>query len=138
MSKERLHATEIARRLNAEGFRPPRKAKRYNIGIVLRLMVQLGIPRRCRYGTEDGLGPNEYRTASLARRLKTSRERVRLWQRNGWLITRRDENGHHIIWADADELRRLRTLGRFLEEGRPGARLEELKKPKQCSGRPWC
>jgi hypothetical protein len=44
---------------------------------------------------------------------------------------RRDEDGHHIIWADADELRRLRALHRLPRIWANKTRLAELKKPKQ-------
>jgi hypothetical protein len=33
-------------------------------------------------------------------------------------------------WADADELKRLRELGRLFRAGATGARLDQLKKPK--------
>ncbi len=131
MSQERLPAAEIAQRLNAEGSHPPRKAKQFNSGIILHLMAQLGLPRRSRYGTSEGLGPNEYRPMGLARRLHVSRDRLRRWQRNGWVRSRRDGDGHHVLWADADELRRLRELGRCLEAGESGPRVEKLKKPKR-------
>ena len=65
----------------------------------------------------------------LARRLRMSRERIRRWQRNGWLITRQDDDGHHVIWADGNELRRLRELGRCLDAGGDAPLLEQLKKP---------
>ena len=35
-----------------------------------------------------------------------SRDTVRRWLRAGWLTVRRDAEGHHVIWADASELRR--------------------------------
>jgi len=69
--------------------------------------------------------------SSLARRPNPSRDRLRRWQRNGWIRSRRDGDGHHVLWADADELRRLRELGRCLDAGESGPRLEELKKPKR-------
>jgi hypothetical protein len=40
------------------------------------------------------------------------------------------EDGHDIIWADADERRRLRELRRSMRAGATGARLAKLKKPK--------
>jgi hypothetical protein len=43
---------------------------------------------------------------------------------------RPDGDGHHVIWADADELRRLRELHRLLQAGVTGVRLTRLKKPK--------
>jgi DNA invertase Pin-like site-specific DNA recombinase len=130
LSSARLHAAEIAERLNAEGFHPPRRAERFTARIVLWLMVRLGLPRRERYGSAAGLEEDEFRPMGLARRLGVSRDKVRRWLRSGWLRVRRDEDGHHVIWADADELRRLRELERLLRAGASQARLAKLKEPK--------
>jgi hypothetical protein len=130
LTGERLRGAEIAERLNAEGFRPPRRAKRFNRNIVVRLAARLGLPRRERYGSLTGLGPDEYRPAGLSRRLGVSRDAMQRWLRAGWLNVRRDEDGHAIIWADAEELTRLRTLSRLLQAGVAGARLAELKEAK--------
>ena len=127
---ERLRAAAVAGRLNAEGFRPPRRAKQFTAPIVVWLMAHLGLPRRKRHGSQAGLGPNEFRPMGLARRLGVSRDRVRRWLRSGYVTIRRDEDGHSIIWADADELRRLRELGRLFHARGTGRRLAKLKKPK--------
>jgi DNA-binding transcriptional MerR regulator len=66
----------------------------------------------------------------LARRLGVSRDTIRRWLESGWLSTRRDADGHHVIWADAAELRRLRQLRRALRDGVGGPHLEMLKRPK--------
>jgi DNA invertase Pin-like site-specific DNA recombinase len=126
----RLRAAEIAERLNAEGFRPPRQTKPFTTNIVLRLTARLGLPRRERYGTQTGLGPDEFRPMGLSRLLGVPRDTVQAWLRAGWLTVRQDEDGHAIIWADAEELKRLRKLRRLLQAGVKGARLAELKKPK--------
>ncbi len=77
-----------------------------------------------------GLGPDEYRPMALARRLEVSRDTVRRWLRSGWLNARRDGDGHHVIWADADELQRLRELHRLPRTWANRTRLAKLKKPK--------
>jgi hypothetical protein len=125
LSGERLRAAPIAARLNAEGFRPPRRAKRFTVGIVLRLLACLGVPRRSRYGSQAGLEADEFRPMGLARRLGVSRDRVRRWLRSGYLSVRKDEDGHAIIRADAVELRRLRELARHPRAGASQARLSE-------------
>src|SRR6516165_2592080 len=81
--------------------------------MVQRLTLRLGLIRRQRHGSREGLDRHEYRPTQLAHRLGISRDLVRRWLRVGWLNVRRDEDGHHIIWADADELRRLRALHRL-------------------------
>jgi len=126
----RLNSVAIAGRLNAEGFRPPKRTTRFTAEMVRRLTAQLGLARRQRHGSSVGLGPDEYRPMSLARRLGISRDTVRRWLRVGWLNLRRDEDGHHVIWADADELRRLCELHELPRTWATKARLAELKKPK--------
>jgi DNA invertase Pin-like site-specific DNA recombinase len=128
--EERLGSGVIAERLNAEGFRPPKRAKRFTAEMVRRLTVQLGLSRRARHGSRVGLGPDEYRPMELARRLSVGRDAVRGWVRSGWVNARRDADAHHVIWADADELQRLRELHGLPRMWANKARLAELKKPK--------
>ena len=127
---ERLSSAAIAERLNAEGFRPPKRTNRFTGEMVLRLTSHLGLERRERHGSPAGLGRDEYRPMGLARRLGMSRDTVRRWLRAGWLTVRRDAEGHHVIWADASELRRLRELHRLPRTWANKGRLAELKKPK--------
>jgi DNA invertase Pin-like site-specific DNA recombinase len=131
LAQERLSAAVIASRLNGEGLRPPKRTNRFTGSMVQRLLSHLGLMRRERHGSLSGLGKNEYRPASLARKLGVSRDTVRRWLRVGWLNVRRDADGHHIIWADAAELRRLRELHRLPRTWANRTRLAELKRPKQ-------
>jgi DNA invertase Pin-like site-specific DNA recombinase len=123
----RLNATAIAGRLNAEGFRPPKRTSQFTRDMVLRLTAHLGLARRPRPGSEAGLGPDEYRPMGLARRLGIDRDTVRRWRRAGWLNLRRDDEGHYVIWADAGELRRLRELHDLPRTWASKARRAELK-----------
>jgi hypothetical protein len=131
LSQGRLSAATIASRLNSEGFRPPKRTNRFTGSMVQRLRSHLGLARRERHGSLSGLGKNEYRPTGLARKLGVSRDTVRRWLRVGWLNVRRDSDGHHIIWADAAERRRLRELHRLPRTWANRARRAELKKPKQ-------
>jgi DNA invertase Pin-like site-specific DNA recombinase len=124
------NSAAIAEQLNAEGFRPPKRTNRFTGEMVRRLTAHLGLARRQRHGSTAGLGPNEYRPMGLARRLGISRDTVRRWLRAGWLNLRRDEDGHHVIWADASELRRLCELHALPRTWANKKRLEKLKKPK--------
>jgi DNA invertase Pin-like site-specific DNA recombinase len=126
---ERLSPAEIAGRLNAEGFRPPKRTDRFTGLMVWRLASHLGLKWRERHGSPEGLGPDEYRPKGLALRLDVRRDVVRWWVRAGYVTTRRDEQGHHVIWADADELRRLRSLHRLLGT-RTAEGLAELRVPR--------
>ena len=126
----RRNSAEIARQLNAEGFRPPKRTKQFTGEMVRRLTAHLGLLRRQRHGSTTGLGSDEYRPMGLARRLGISRDTVRRWLRAGWLNVRRDDDGHHVIWADASELRRLRELHDLPRTWATKTRLAKLKKPK--------
>jgi len=126
----RLSSERIAERLNAEGYHPPKRTSRFTGGMVARLTAHLGLARRGRGGSATGLGSDEYRPMGLARRLLISRDTVRRWMRAGRLNLRRDDDGHHVIWADADELSRLRELHQLPRTWANKARLAELKKPR--------
>lgn len=129
LCEERLPPEAVAERLNAEGFKPPKRTDRFTGLMAWRLASRLGLTRRERHGGSKGLGPNEYRSQSLALKLDVRRDTVRWWVRAGYVTTRKDEQGHYVIWADADELRRLRSLHQVLGK-RTAEALDELKKPK--------
>ena len=127
---EGLSAAEIADRLNEEGFRPPKRADRFNRGMVQRLLCRLELTHRKPHGSPSGLGQDEYRPGGLARRLEIGLDTVRRWVRAGWVTSSRDAQGHHVIWADASELARLRELHALPRTWATEDRLAELSKPK--------
>jgi DNA invertase Pin-like site-specific DNA recombinase len=131
LCSEGLSSSEIATKLNAEGFRPAMQAKEFTGRIVLRLLNEWGLRHGTRHGSKEGLGKDEYRPGALAQKLGVSREKVKRWMRRGWVHVRTDERGHHIVWADADELRRLAELQRLPPTAAGRERLAELHKPKQ-------
>jgi DNA invertase Pin-like site-specific DNA recombinase len=132
---QRQSAAAIAQRLTAEGFHPPKRTDRFTPDMVLRLIGQLGFQRREPHGSRVGLGRDEYRPGGLATRLGINRDTVRRWVKVKWVHVRRDENGHRVIWADADELKRLRALHQLPRTWANKARLGELTKPKPRPGR---
>ena len=127
---DRLTSAAIADRLNAEGFRPPKRAGRFTGATVLKLTAGLGLARRERHGSAAGLGPDEYRPMQLARRLGVSRDTVWGWVQRGWVTTRADADGHHVIWVDADELRRLAQLSGLRPSWENKEKLAALRRPK--------
>jgi DNA invertase Pin-like site-specific DNA recombinase len=120
LATERLGSATIAGRLNAEGFRPPKRADRFSAPMIRRLRRHLGLDRDEPYGSQAGLGPDEYRPSSLARRLGISRDTVVGWLRAGRLAARRDARGHRVIRADDSELVRLKELTSSRGAGTPG------------------
>jgi hypothetical protein len=136
LSVQRCTAARIADQLNGEGFRPPKRTDRFNKVMVCRLQVQLGLRHRERLGSRAGLQTHEWRVGELARHLDVPRDTVRRWQRVGWLHSYRDADGYWILWADADEVTRLRALHALPRTWETKQRLAELKKPKPLPKRP--
>jgi DNA invertase Pin-like site-specific DNA recombinase len=106
---------KIAEQLNQEGFRPPKKAKRFHSDIVSRLMRRKH--NRCQGAKNEihrgSLQESEWLAFDLAARLKMARGTLFSWIGRGWVqIVRRlpGYRGRVICWADADELDRLQRL----------------------------
>jgi ribosomal protein S14 len=103
---------------------------RFTGAAVPKLTARLGLARRERHGTATGLGPDEYRPLGLARRLGVSRDTVRGWIRRGRVTAQADGDGHHVIWAGADELRRRGQLPGVRPSWANNERLAALRRPK--------
>jgi hypothetical protein len=129
--KQRLNATQVAERLNAAGFRPPKRATRFTGAMVRRLLERLNLSRRERLGSQNGLGMDEWRPGALARHLGIPRDTVNKWRVKGWISARRDADGYWVLWADAGEITRLRELHGLPRTWANKARLKKLIKPKR-------
>src|SRR6266508_1162535 len=114
LAGEGLRAGAIAARLNAEGFRPPKRRDRFGDQGVLRLMQRLGLDApRSRSRSQDGLAADEWWLPALAQALDMPRVTLYHWVRRGWVRAR-----HHLLpagqhrlalWADDVEVQRLRA-----------------------------
>jgi DNA invertase Pin-like site-specific DNA recombinase len=123
---------EIAETLNAEGFRPPKRSLRFTKGILSCLLRE----RRARAGAgsqaeKRHLAADEWWLADLAAELKMPIATLHRWQRVGWITSRKiaAARGHWAVYADADELLRLRRL-RQSPRGWPQPYPKELITPK--------
>jgi DNA invertase Pin-like site-specific DNA recombinase len=105
---------QIAEALNREGFRPPKRRETYNAA-----MVQLLLARRVRTGPrgeeadrDDPRGKGEWWLSDLGRELGMPQPTVHSWIRRGWIRGRKllGVGGRWVLWADAEELDRLRRL----------------------------
>ena len=105
---------EIADRLNAEGFRPAKRRETFN-----RSMVRQMLSRHFRSGPRprapseaSPLGDHEWWLTDLVRELDMPTPTVHCWLRRGWIIARKltGAGGRWILWADGEELDRLRRL----------------------------
>jgi DNA invertase Pin-like site-specific DNA recombinase len=105
---------QIAEHLNRAGFYPPKRTERFNGGIVARLLSQRGLhgPRPRVMVDGSVLKRHEYWLTDFARELAMPIATVHKWQRCGWVHSRKVAvaSGRLVIWADDDELERLRRL----------------------------
>jgi DNA invertase Pin-like site-specific DNA recombinase len=108
---QRLSVDEIAKHLNADGWKPPKRYERFGKEGVQQLMQRLGLVlRRSRSQTQEVLAENEWKLLPLARELGMPHVTLYLWMRRGWIKGRRSPQGRWIVWADQGELKRLRHL----------------------------
>jgi DNA invertase Pin-like site-specific DNA recombinase len=123
---------EIAAALDEEGFRPPKRADRFQAGMVRRLLDELGLRRRVPRCKESGaLQSGEWWLHTLAARLGVSPHTLHGWRRKGWLRARQvgGRGGPWAVWADKAELSRLQELQKCPRIWANHERLAVLRKP---------
>ena len=126
---------EIAVRLNAEGFRSPKCNHKYSANTVRQILLALDgqnateVSRRIMTSATA----NEWWMEDLTQELgipKPTRDR---WCRKGWMHARKVSiaGRRWVIWADADELQRLRRLRACRRRGPPVPYPVQLTTPKK-------
>jgi hypothetical protein len=128
-------AAEIAAVLNKEGFRPPKNPGSFNKPMIYQLLK-----RRRLIGNERShnelLAPNEWWLTDLARELKMSCDKLRDWTVREWVHCRKTPlQGYRVLWADADEVHRLKKLLARSRRGMTGYN-DDLITPKARPKRP--
>lgn len=101
-------ASQIAAQLNQEGMSPPRRLNPFSREQVWQLLSRFGLIKK-----RDRVQPDahEWPLATLAERLGVEALRLRNWARKGWVHGRQTPTqGLWILWADAQEVRRLERL----------------------------
>jgi hypothetical protein len=105
---------QIAEHLNREGFYPPKRTERFSGETVARLLSRRGLhgPRPRAMAEASVLRPHEYWLTDFARAVPMPIATLHKWQRLGWVHSRQVTvaSGRWAVWADADELERLRQL----------------------------
>lgn len=117
----------IAAHLNAEGFRTP-KGKSFTAQTVRTLFSRLGLSQsRTALEYPEGCGKHEWWIRDLARELGVSVNGIMGWIQQGWVNARQLSKGcrYWIVWANAEELERLRRLRNHRQTPFP----PELTKP---------
>ena len=115
LDRQKRTSAQIADQLNREGFRPPKRRETFNRGMVRTLLSrQARTGRRARAVENHILGADEWWFTDLARYLDLPQPTLYKWMRCGWVNARQlpVAGGRWILWADADELNRLRELRR--------------------------
>ena len=122
--------SQIAEQLNREGFHTPTGRGPIKCPMVNKLLQRRGVITNER--ANDGLlGKHEWWLSDLADELQTPRYKLQEWALRGWVQGRKTPvQGCWILWADKDELRRLRAL---IEKSQPGKNrhASDLKRPKK-------
>jgi hypothetical protein len=113
---------EIAEALNREGYHPPRDGV-FTGNRVRKLFMRLGLADAPAGvgGPADLPGEHERWLPDLAAELGVNPIVVHRWRWSGKLHARQlaGANGRWIVWADGDEVRRLRRLRAYeVEESR--------------------
>ena len=109
LHQEGLRLAQIAARLNAKGFAPPRRRGVFTAGTIGSLVRELGLVGEL--FRDDLAGKDEWWIPDLAGKLGVIAQKVHYWVKQGWVHSRRTPSGKHlIVWADKDEVRRLRQL----------------------------
>lgn len=122
-------AAAIAQALNQEGFRPPKQPGSFNKPMIYQLLKRRGLIGNERRHDEL-LGPNEWWLTDLARELHMRDDKLRDWSTRGWVLYRKTPvQGYRVLWADADEVKRLKKVLAQSRRGMQGD-TEDLTRPK--------
>jgi DNA invertase Pin-like site-specific DNA recombinase len=110
LAAEGLSAEEIAERLNAEGYRPPRCTETFRAA-VRKLRGRLGMGGKPPvHKTSEKLGAHEWWLADLACVVGMPKATLYSWIGRGWVECRKSGRGRWTVRADPAETERLREL----------------------------
>jgi DNA invertase Pin-like site-specific DNA recombinase len=123
-------SAQIAQVLNAESWRPPKRRTTFNAGMVRQILHRRGAAssRAASYVLKE----SEWWMGDLARKLEMPQTTLHRWACRGWVNARKleSENGRWLLWADAQELTRLRQLRQCPRSWDCQPQAAELTRPK--------
>jgi hypothetical protein len=109
-------SAQIADCLNREGFSPPKRCGAFFPELVRQLLKRRGLANEKTY--TDQLGPNEWWLPKLAEEIPVSAGKLADWARRGWVHSRKTPAQRlWVLWADKQELKRLRKLATSSHRG---------------------
>jgi DNA invertase Pin-like site-specific DNA recombinase len=123
----------IAAQLNQEGYRPPKRRATFSAGMVQQLLSrQVRTGPRARTLEGSSLTDDEWWISDLSRHLQIPKPTLHVWVYRGLVHARQlpGRQGAWIVWADAEELDRLRRLHRCPRTWRNQPQEPELTRPK--------
>ena len=115
LAADGLTMAAIAARLNAEGYRPPKRREQFGAQGIQALLQRLGVLTRHtqqRRRPAPGSQPDEWGLRDLAHALEMPHITLYSWLKRGWVTARREPQPPYrwIVRADAAEQERLRLL----------------------------
>lgn len=129
-------SAQIAHALNAEGWRPPKRRATFNAGMVRSIFYRRG--QAATRPAADVLAADEWWFTDLARLLGLPQPTLYSWMRRGWVNVRRVSMPHGqprwALWADEEELDRLRRLRTCPRSWHCRPQAAELTRPKTRPG----
>lgn len=126
-------SAQIAEQLNREGYRPPKRRETFNAAMVRRLLARrVRIEKRPRAIESYALAENEWWISDLAGHLQIPKPTLYNWVCRGFVNAKQlaGVQGPWIIWADSDELDRLRRLHKCVRGWLNQPQAAELTRPK--------
>lgn len=111
LHQEGLSRGAIAEVLNAEGWRPAKRRETFSADMVRSLLVRQGLSTSKARPRKVDRERDEWTLPELAYTLEMPLPTLYSWLRKGRLKARRDAvSMQWLIWADPDEVQRLRDL----------------------------
>lgn len=133
LADQKQTARQIAVQLNVERWRPPKRRTTFNPSMVQHLLWRCGRRGpRARAMSDDLLGEDEWWFADLAREVSLPHPTLYRWMRRGWVHARQlsGPQGHWILWADAEEVHRLKQLQSINRQWFNQPQAAQLRTPK--------
>lgn len=112
-----LTVSEIADRLNAEGWHPPKRCPIFKRAMVADLLSRKRPIGRRPKSTDGLLRKNEWWLDDFARAVNMPQITVYCWaRRRGWIANRQlqGRQGRIVLWADLKEMARIKALREWM------------------------
>jgi DNA invertase Pin-like site-specific DNA recombinase len=105
--------SQIAKQLNAEGYRPAKQDQftKTSIGAFCNMLRRKGV-----IATGPKIARHFWRSGALCEKLGIAKPTLSGWRRRCW-VQYRQIGERYIYWADADELKRLKRLAKHPASG---------------------